>query len=198
MKPCPKVFAHINRYEDRSDNCIAAKLLPGEFYVTQHQEMITTVLGSCVSACIYDPETGVGGMNHFMLPENGDTSGCGESARYGLYAMESLINEILKAGGDKSRLRAKLFGGGKIVENMSDVGNRNISFAREFIRAEGLQLDKGDLGLTYPRKVKFFPHLGKAMVKRLRSLKNDTIQIREREYRASLGREAVSGDIELF
>jgi chemotaxis protein CheD len=172
--------------------------LPGEFYVTQEQEMITTVLGSCVAACIFDPTTGFGGMNHFMLP--GDPSG-GEddlSARYGLFAMESLINEILKCGCAKQNLRVKLFGGGQIIENMSDVGKKNVHFAKTFVYAEGLELVGSDVGLIYPRKVNFFPATGKVMVKRLRTLHNTTIQDRERQYLKTLKKEATGGEVELF
>ena len=199
MKPCLPIFSHIKRYPDAANNCITAKILPGEFYVSKSQEMVTTVLGSCVSACIYDKETGYGGMNHFMLP--GDDSGnkkSDDTAKYGLFAMESLVNEILKLGCRKENLRAKLFGGGKIIENMSNVGFNNIRFARTFIASEGIPLESSDLGLVYPRKVNFFPHSGKVMVKRLKSLHNSTIEDREREYLNSIKKKDISGDIELF
>lgn len=166
--------------------------------MTNQPEMITTVLGSCVSACIYDPETNCGGMNHFMLPGEEGRSKEDASARYGLYAMESLINEILKHGARKSKLIAKLFGGGQIIENMTDVGQKNIRFAKTFLYSEGIELVSTDLGLIYPRKVKFFPSTGKAFVKRLRTLHNDTIKDRETKYMETLQKEDVSGDIELF
>jgi len=198
MKPCLPIFSHIKRYDDKLNNCITAKLLPGEFYVTQQKEMITTVLGSCVSACIYDYTAGIGGMNHFMLPGGEGGNQSDDSARYGLFAMESLINEVLKCGCKKSNLRVKLFGGGQIIKNMSDIGRKNIHFAKTFIYAEGLHLDSSDLGLIYPRKVNFFPHTGKVMVKRLKSLHNTTIQDREKKYFESINKEKVGGDIELF
>lgn len=188
-------FAHIKKYFDKVNNCNTAKLLPGEFYVTTQQEMITTVLGSCVSACVYDPTRRIGGMNHFMLP--GSESGDG-SARYGLFAMESLVNEILKLGCRKSDLKAKLFGGGQIIEKMTDVGQKNIRFAKTFLFSEGIPLESHDLGLIYPRKVNFFPLTGKAMVKRLQTLHNTTIEDRERDYMASLNKAPVAGDIDLF
>lgn len=198
LTPPTRGFGHINRYRDRTNNCISAKLLPGEFYVTRAPEMITTVLGSCVSACLYDPETRCGGMNHFMLPgEEGNGKG-DTSARYGLFAMESMINEILKLGARKENLVAKLFGGGQIIENMSDVGLKNIRFAKTFLYSEGIKLLSADLGLIYPRKVNFFPHSGKAFVKRLRTLHNTTIQDREKQYMDSINQSDVSGDIELF
>lgn len=198
IKPCLPIFSHIKRYEDPSNDCITAKLLPGEYYVTQQGEMITTVLGSCVAACIYDPISGIGGMNHFMLPGDLDVSGNDESARYGLFAMENLINEILKCGIKKSKLRAKLFGGGQIIEKMSDVGRKNIQFAKTYLFAEGLALESSDLGLEFPRKVNFFPAKGKVMVKRLKSLHNSTIEKRENVYFDSINKTTISGDIELF
>lgn len=198
IKPCMPLFTHIKRYTDPANTCVTAKLLPGEYYVTQQNEMVTTVLGSCVAACIYDPKSGIGGMNHFMLP--GDTNSGSEdnSARYGLFAMENLINEILKLGIKKSQLRVKLFGGGQIIEKMSDIGRKNIHFAKTFLYAEGLELESSDLGLIYPRKVNFFPGTGKAMVKRLRTLHNSTIVDREKVYFESINKPTISGDIELF
>lgn len=198
MKPCIPIFKDIKRYLDRSNNCVTARLLPGDFYVSKNQEMITTVLGSCVSACIYDPSSGYGGMNHFMLPGDDSKTTSDESTRYGLYAMESLINEILKCGTQKSSLKAKLFGGGQIIENMSDVGRKNIHFAKTFLFAEGIPLESSDLGLAYPRKVNFFPHLGKVMVKRLKVLNNRSIEKRERQYMNTLNKKDNCGDIELF
>ncbi|HTR00436.1 MAG TPA: chemoreceptor glutamine deamidase CheD [Candidatus Acidoferrum sp.] len=191
-------FAHIKKYYDKVNNCETAKILPGEFYVTDNQEMITTVLGSCVSACIYDPCSGLGGMNHFMLPGNEAASDAEGSTRYGLFAMESLVNEILKRGSPKKSLKAKLFGGGQIIENMSDVGQKNIRFAKKFLFAEGIPLESHDLGLIYPRKVNFFPHSGRVLVKRLQSLHNNTIEQREKEYMQSLNTAPISGDIDLF
>lgn len=198
MNTCLPIFKHIKRYDDKINHCITAKLLPGEFYITQNGEMITTVLGSCVSACIYDSTSGYGGMNHFMLPGGTGDNVSDESARYGLFAMESLINEILKCGCKKSDLKAKLFGGGQIIQNMSNIGKKNIHFAKTFLFAEGIPLESSDLGLEFPRKVNFFPHLGKVMVKRLKALHNTTLEDRERRYYDSINKTDTSGDIELF
>jgi chemotaxis protein CheD len=198
MQSFNSTFAHIKKYQDKINNCEAAKLLPGEYYVTNRNEMITTVLGSCVSACIYDPGNGLGGMNHFMLPGSEASNDSDGSTRYGLFAMESLINEILKRGALKKNLKAKLFGGGQIIENMSDVGQKNIRFAKTFLFSEGIPLESQDLGLIYPRKVNFFPSTGRVMVKRLQSLHNNTIELREKEYLKSLNTQPVSGDIDLF
>ena len=194
-------FEHIKRYWDPSRNLYVAKLLPGEYYITLRGEMITTVLGSCVSACIRDRVMGVGGMNHFMLPSSAqpdDWGGSSSSARYGSYAMEQLINEILKAGGRRENLEVKAFGGGNIVSALSSVGRKNIAFLREFLHIEGLHLVAKDLGGPHPRKVNFYPDSGRAQVKRLRSIHNDTIVQRENQYMEELVDAPVQGDVELF
>lgn len=198
-------FEGINRYWDRTNNCYAAKILPGEFYVTTHAEVITTVLGSCVSACIRDPIFGIGGMNHFMLPIDMDGSGrwagretIGLATRYGNHAMEQLINEILKNGGSRKNLEVKIFGGGRILAQMTDVGMRNIRFSREYIRTEALKLLSEDVGDIYPRKVLYFPNTGLVRVKKLRSLHNNTIVRREIKYMHDIEDHPASGEVELF
>ena len=196
-------FSDINRYWDRQRKVYAAKILPGEYYVTTNQELITTVLGSCVSACIRDPAMGIGGMNHFMLPANSAMSSSNfnsEATRYGNFAMEKLINDILKNGGRREALEVKLFGGGKVIANMNqaDVGNRNIQFALDYVATEGLQVTSHDLGDIFPRKVVYDPMSGKVQVKKLRSQHNNTIVQRERGYMDALNQNDVSGDVELF
>lgn len=112
--------------------------------------------------------------------------------------MESLINEILKLGSRKETLKAKLFGGGQIIAQLTDVGQKNIRFAKKFLFSEGIPLESSDLGLVYPRKVNFFPATGKVLVKRLKSLNNNTIQEREHEYMRRLNQQPITGDIDLF
>ncbi len=194
-------YEHINRYWDRVHGCHAAKLLPGEYYVTLTGELLTTVLGSCVSACVRDRKLGVGGMNHFMLPHSAHVDGWGgnsAAARYGSYAMETLINEILKNGGRRENLEVKVFGGGQVLAQMTDVGARNIAFVREYIGVERLDLVAEDLGGPYPRKVVYFPHTGRVRIKKLRAMHNDTIVRRETRYMAQLDQEPVQGEVELF
>ena len=145
LPPVLPGFENINRYFDSTNKVYTAKILPGEYYVTRHDEMITTVLGSCISACIRDPELGIGGMNHFMLPidrRNKDRTSHideGAASRYGNFAMELLVNEVLKNGGKRKRLEVKLFGGGKVISEMntSDIGNKNIRFALDYLDYEG-------------------------------------------------------------
>lgn len=195
-------FAAIRRFWDPTRSCVAAKILPGEYYVTAQDEYVGTVLGSCVSACIRDLVLGIGGMNHFMLP-HGDVSGSwaqGGSAatRFGGYAMESLINAILKHGGQRARLETKLFGGGQMLAGMSDVGARNIDFVRKFIEVEALKVSGEDLGGIYPRKLLYFPQSGKVLMKKLQSMHNNTILEREQAYRQQLSSATEASSIELF
>lgn len=199
-------FAHIKRYWDKARQCPAAKILPGEYYVTVHDELITTVLGSCVSACIRDRRLGIGGMNHFMLPLSGESGcwagDCGDllstATRYGNYAMEHMINEILKHGGQKRNLEAKVFGGGRIMKDLSNVGAKNIRFVKEYLETEGIPLLSDDVGDIHPRKVIYFPRTGRALVKRLRHMHNDTVIQRESAYKEELAQQPVQGDVELF
>lgn len=193
-----KGFERINRYWDKTRGLYGAKILPGEFYVTIHDELICTVLGSCISACIRDAKTGIGGMNHFMLPSTGESEQIGSANRYGNFAMENLINEILKNGGKRENLEVKIFGGGKILTNMTDVGLRNIQFVREYIHMENLKLVSENVGDVFPRKIAYFPASGKALMKRLKSLHNDTVVTRERKYLDDLEHTPIKSDIELF
>jgi len=200
MGKCLSGFSHINRYWDKQNEIISAKILPGQFYVTGSNEAIVTVLGSCISACIRDPIAGIGGMNHFMLPadNSGGSTKLSESARYGNFAMEMLINEILKNGGKKPNLEVKIFGGGKILKNMTDVGERNIEFALTYIKTEGLNLLSSDVGSPHPRKVYYFPDSGRVRIKKLRKLHNETVIERETDYMEGLIKKPVTSDIELF
>ncbi len=199
-------FEGINRYWDKSHDSFAAKILPGEYFVTQEDEIIVTVLGSCISACVRDKIFGIGGMNHFMLPASAQDmshhlevgGNSTEATRYGSYAMEMLINDILKHGGRRENLEIKIFGGGKIIKNMSDVGERNISFIREYIRNESLLLLSEDVGDICPRKVVYHPNSGKVKMKRLRSLHNDTLIQREETYQHQIEEQPTSGGIDLF
>jgi chemotaxis protein CheD len=191
-----------NVYYDRTFDCDAAKILPGEYYYTCKDMMIVTVLGSCVSACIRDRVTGIGGMNHFMLPDGGsDTdSPVSASMRYGTYAMEVLINDLLKSGARRENLEAKVFGGGNVLRGFIaiNVGERNAQFVRDYLRAENIRVVAEDLNDIYPRKVYFFPRTGKVLVKKLKQLNNNTLVNREQDYASRLLTNPVAGDVELF
>ena len=198
-------FENISRYWDDKHNIYAAKIIQGEYYVTVHGEMISTVLGSCVSACIRDKILGIGGMNHFMLPIDTNykhstwkDSPVDTAARYGNVAMERLINALLSHGGRRENLEIKVFGGGRLLNITMDVGKDNIDFVRHYLHQEQLKIDSEDLGGEYPRKVMYFPASGRAMVKKLMRLHNETILQREQRYLEILKIEPVEGEIELF
>ena len=192
-----------NLYYDPHLKTQAAKILPGQYYVTARDLMIVTVLGSCVSACIRDRMTGFGGMNHFMLPEGDDdpSSPHSASARYGSYAMEVLINQLIKSGAKRSNLEAKLFGGGAVLAGITsiNVGERNAQFATDYLKREQIKLIGKDLLDIYPRKIYYFPQEGRVLVKRLKDTHNDTVVKRDREYLTQLKTVVqTSGDIDLF
>lgn len=207
-QPLPEVlagFEHVNRYWDKRMNVAAAKILPGELYVSRSGEMIVTVLGSCVSACIRDKQLGIGGMNHFMLPQQNAHSSqkwggeAGLASRYGNWAMEYLINEILKLGGTRRNLEIKIFGGGNVLSNMTEVGSRNVDFVKKYLYEENFDVAAEDVGGESARKVLYFPDTGAVKVRKIRQVPNDTILRREREYsRGLVEKPDTSGGVELF
>ncbi len=200
----PTEFPHIRRMRDHRFPYEIAAILPGEFFVSSEPMIVYTVLGSCIAACIRDPIVRVGGMNHFMLPTpqdgNRNDAWGEEPMRYGSFAMEQLINEILKRGGMKRRLEIKLFGAGKIYEGNIDIGERNTEWVLNYLRTEGLDVAKSDLGDVYPRKVYYFTDSGRVLMRKIASLKNRTIHDREAEYARRLTKERVQpeSDVTLF
>jgi chemotaxis protein CheD len=188
------------RYFDREFQVDAVKILPGQYHAAR-TGAITTVLGSCVSTCLWDPVERVGGMNHFMLP--GDTASPGSpwaaSARFGVYAMELVINEMIHQGADRRRLVAKVFGGAQLLAGFDrlDVGAKNSEFVLEFLRVEGIRVLAQDLLDVCPRKVHFFVDSGKVQVKRLSVAPSEPVQRREREYLRRLDGKG-GGDVEIF
>ncbi|EGV33596.1 CheD [Thiorhodococcus drewsii AZ1] len=191
-----------NLYYDRNFDMDAVKILPGEYYVSTRELLMVTVLGSCVGACIRDRISGIGGINHFMLPDDkrDEDSRFGRSMRYGDYAMEILINQLLKLGARRAHLEAKVFGGGNVLPGFKNhvVGERNARFVMDYLATEGVPVVAKDLLGNHPRKVYFFPATGRVLVKKLRSLHNDTIIERELSYSETLRQSRVEGDVELF
>lgn len=190
-------------YFDRTFNAEAAKIGPGEYYFTHKDMLIVTVLGSCVSACIRDSKTGIGGMNHFMLPEGSGAdkdSPVSESMRYGTYAMEVLINQLIRNGAKRENLEAKIFGGGNVLRSFTtnNVGDRNAAFVKKYLKDEGIKVTGEDLLDIYPRKVYYFPKTGKVLVKKLKQLNNYTLVKREQAYSSKLQTNNVGGDVDLF
>ena len=191
-------FENVNTYYEGVTGFWIVQILPGEFYVTKSNEMITTVLGSCVSTCIRDPESGVAGMNHFMLPED-PSGGNGASARYGVFAMEQLVNGILRFGGRRASLEIKIFGGGRVIHGMGDVGRSNVDFVREFLEAEKMPILVQDVGLTVARRVRFEAATGKVRVLHLPMSENRNVAEREVALASKIQSGASrGGDIELF
>jgi chemotaxis protein CheD len=195
LPPALAQFAHIRRAWDPTLERPLAKLLPGEYYVTSHDEIIFTVLGSCVSACVRDRKLGIGGMNHFMLPldRSGGASNWGEgivssATRYGNVAMDRLVSDILSLGGHREDLEFKVMGGGKVLDMALDVGGRNVQFIRDYMKREGFQITAEDLGDDFARKLYYSPKNGKARVKRLTATVNRVVF--EREQTLSVDRPA--------
>lgn len=189
-----------NLYYDRNFKSQAAKILPGEYFVSDQDMLLVTVLGSCVAACIRDTDTGIGGMNHFMLPDDGGRDQVSSSARYGTYAMEVLINHLMKMGSRRNRLEAKVFGGGAVLASLSssNVGVRNAEFVLDYLKTEKIPIVAKDLLDSYPRKVYYFPATGRVLVKKLHRVHNETLFNRERDYKERLSGAPVEGDVELF
>jgi len=170
---------------------------PGELFVAEADEVIITVLGSCVSACIKDPVSGVAGMNHYMLPGDWGRDDGGSSARYGVYAMEALINEMIRRGARRPDMQVKLVGGGRMWADGSDIGASNVAFARSFLTEEKLKLVGTDVGGTRPRRVHFRTVEGLVRVKALAEVSMREVDQREATYRAQLRTPHV-GNVELF
>lgn len=189
------------RYFDRDFQVETVKILPGQYYTGAGDGSISTVLGSCVSTCFWDPVKRIGGMNHFMLPgePSATSSPWAVSARFGVYAMEVLLNEMLHRGADRKRLVAKAFGGARMLQGFEtlDVGAKNSEFVLSFLREEGIQLVAQDLLGATPRKLHFFPATGKVQMKKLHLQGSDAVQRQEREYLKRLARSA-GGEIEIF
>ena len=173
----------------------AVKVLPGEYFVHDEDLPIMTTLGSCIAACLWDRHAGVGGMNHFMLPE-----GSGDSGRYGSYAMELLINEMMKRGASRATMEAKVFGGGQVISGMTtmNIGERNTSFVLDYLKTERIPVLSRDVLDVYPRKVCFLPASGKAMVKRLSAARPEALIAQERAAAKTAARKASGGSVDLF
>lgn len=185
----------LRKYRNPRDGRLHVQLTLGDTYVTSDgNEVLTTILGSCIATCIRDRVTGVGGMNHFLLPDGG---GDREARCYGINAMELLINDILKHGGERSRLEAKLFGGANVVSALRDVGSRNAAFARQFLSDEGIPVVGGDVGGLLARRIQFMPVSGRA---RQAVVHGSERSLAERELVAlhDKARQTAAADVEFF
>jgi chemotaxis protein CheD len=202
LPPALPGFEAVRRYRNAS-GISTARILPGEYYVTREDEVIDTVLGSCVAACIRNPRLGIGGMNHFMLPRPSGSGTdtwekvAGRATRYGSASMEQLINSVLSAGGTRQDLEVKIFGGGRVIPKLSDIGAHNLAFVREFLKQEGLAIASEDAGDTCSRHVQYFPRSGRVRVRHL-SARTAELGANEQRYLDRLERTPVAGEIDLF
>jgi chemotaxis protein CheD len=191
-----------SRYFDQNFGLPAVKVMPGEYYVATRPMVLVTVLGSCVAVCLRDVVKGIGGINHFMLPEAAEDDGgpLSGAARYGAYAMELLINHLQKLGARRPHLRAKVFGGAQVLAGAARqaIGERNAQFALNYLATEGIPVDAQDLLDVFPRKIYFFPATGKVLVRKLRDTQGGGLAQREFRYQKRLGKEPVEGGSELF
>ncbi len=198
--------AEDRRWFDPTFKMMAVKILPGEHYVSSAgEEMIVTVLGSCIAACVWDPVAKVGGMNHFMLPDSAENSSLPTSKAmlYGNFAMEELINDLLRRGVQRNTLEVKIFGAGNVVSGIggggqATIGDRNTEFIRRYLEEEGYTIAAEDLGGNHPRRVHFFPRTGKVVRLFLKMDTDRSLIEREQSYRARLQTQDVEGDVELF
>lgn len=188
-----------HRFYDTANSAWLVKVFPGEFYVTsKNDEVLVTVLGSCVSACIRDPRTGIGGMNHFMLPQGDGGSWNGESTRYGNFAMEKLINELIKQGCPRERMEVKVFGGGNVIDSSTQIGTKNADFVLRFLQSEGISCAAQDLGGLHPRRIQYYPSTGRVVRRLLQVNESVLIAREEKNYASRLSSKPTAGDIELF
>jgi chemotaxis protein CheD len=189
-----------NHYFDTVENKTIVKVFAGDWYVTkQPDEMIATILGSCVSACIRDPLLKIGGMNHFMLPgDNNHESNPADSARYGVFAMEMLINGLLKEGANKDRFEIKVFGGGNVINNSARIGSKNAAFIRTFLEKEGFKILVEDMEGDWPRRLNYYPYTGKVKLLYLRRVEDNRVVDEEIRYTKKITTNPVEGGIELF
>jgi len=173
----------------------AVKVLPGEHFVDDGEIVITTTLGSCIAVCLWDPQRRVGGMNHFMLPTGDGAGGC-----YGSFAMELLINALMRRGAARPCLTAKVFGGAAVVAGMNslNIGEQNTRFVLDYLATERIEVTHRDVLGIQPRKVAFWPDSGKAMVKKLPATRARALAERERDAARTIAAPAGAGAVDLF
>lgn len=189
----------VTKHFDHALGKTVVKIVAGEEYITKNpDEVISTVLGSCVAACIRDTKMGVGGMNHFMLPSSSDEGKASANMRFGTFAMEKLINDLLKAGAVRNRLEIKVFGGANVTEGASNIGAKNAVFIRNFLLREGYGVDAEDLGDTRPRRIIYSPSTGEVVRYWLRRADDVEVFDQEEKYRKLLNETESSGSVELF
>ena len=190
-----------HRYFDPKFKRMSIKVQPGTHYVTDKTtEMITTTLGSCIAVCIRDTASGIGGMNHFMLPESetGKWGGANASMRYGNHAMEVLLNDLLKMGAARNRLEFKVFGGAHVINSSNAVGDKNISFIERFLKNEHMVVAAQHVGGDRGRRIAYFPDTGRVKMKLLEKAELASVAREEQLLKTQLDKVQVEGSVELF
>jgi chemotaxis protein CheD len=178
------------------DREITRHVVQGEYAVIAEPNVVlSTILGSCVATCMWDPVAHVGGMNHFLLPGDAETSG--DSLKYGLNSMELLINGLLQKGASRASLRAKLFGGAQVTRGLADIGAKNAEFARRFLKVEGVPLVAESLGGFQARRVRFWPATGRAIQLLLSPTDTEVVKV-ERKVVEAPAADPAAGSVELF
>lgn len=189
-------FRHVRQFWMPKRKRVAVKVVAGDYYVSSQDEVICTVLGSCVSTCIRDTTIGVGGINHFLLPD-ADCDILSSSNRYGVFAMEQLINAIIKYGGHRENFEIKVVGGGNMMAGANDIGQRNIAFVQQFLQTEGLAVSALDVGGLQARRIQYIAKTGQLMVQKLKDSNNERTMALELENQRSI-QQQTNDDIELF
>lgn len=199
-EPDPPTQIGVRRHFDRESGMVHVKIGPGDYYVTAANELLVTVLGSCVAVCMRDPMAGVGGMNHFLLPESssGDWGGVNATTRYGNHAMETLINDIIAMGGMRSRFEVKMFGGGSVIDSRLTIGQDNVVFAERYLAAEGMPIAASHVGGIHPRRIHYFPRTGVVRLLQLRRATDSAVFQSELAFKRQLAAKPVDGAVDLF
>jgi chemotaxis protein CheD len=190
-------FEHVHHHWDALAGSWIVHLMPGDFYVTAADELIATILGSCVATCIRDSRLGLGGMNHFLLPDDPRSERGDNALRYGCFAIERLINELLKRGAARERFEIKVFGGGQMFRSLRDIGQSNVAFVEQYLRDEGLSIAAQDTGGKTARRLRYHAQTGRALLKHLPVQESERLREREQNFRSKL-QAHIAGPVELF
>lgn len=197
----PLTQSGVQRHLDRETGMTHVKIGPGDYYVTSAaDEMLVTILGSCVAVCMRDPVLGIGGMNHFLLAESasGDWGGVHAVTRYGNHAMETLINDIIALGGLRTRFEVKMFGGGHVIDSSMAIGQKNVEFAERYLENEGMPIAAKHVGGYHPRRIHYFPQTGKVQLLQLRRGTDEAVFEAEMDFKRRIASKPVDGGGDLF
>jgi chemotaxis protein CheD len=196
----PLLQSGVRCHIDGETGMVHVRISPGDYYVTAVDEMLVTILGSCVAVCMRDPVVGVGGMNHFLLAESasGDWGGVSATTRYGNHAMETLIDDIIALGGVRSRFEVKVFGGAHVIDSSMAIGQNNVEFAERYLANEGMPIAASHVGGFHPRRIHYFPQTGKVQMLQLRRRTDEAVFKAEMEFKRRIAIKPVDGSVDLF